>query len=48
MIGIFLNGQGGSLNPDAWSSTLPTSMGSNRTPIIDEDHLYNNKESWIE
>ncbi len=23
-------------------------MGGNRTPIIDEDHLYNNEPSWVE
>lgn len=46
--GMLFNGQGRPLNPDAWSSTLPASMGGNRTPIIDEDHLYDHKESWIE
>ena len=46
--GMMFNGQGRPLNPDAWSSTLPASMGGNRTPIIDEDHLYNNKPSWVE
>lgn len=46
--GMMFNGQGRPLNPDAWSSTLPASMGGNRTPIIDEDHLYNNTPSWIE
>ncbi|MEZ8286218.1 DNA cytosine methyltransferase [Vibrio splendidus] len=46
--GMLFNGQGRPLNPDAWSSTLPASMGGNRTPIIDEDHLYDGKESWVE
>lgn len=46
--GMLFNGQGRPLNPDAWSSTLPASMGGNRTPIIDEDHLYYNKPSWVE
>lgn len=46
--GMLFNGQGRPLNPDAWCSTLPASMGGNRTPIIDEDHLYDNKPSWIE
>ncbi|GLT15512.1 DNA cytosine methyltransferase [Vibrio algivorus] len=46
--GMLFNGQGRPLNPDAWSSTLPASMGGNRTPIIDEDHLYDNKEPWVE
>ncbi len=46
--GMLFNGQGRPLNPDGWSSTLPASMGGNRTPIIDEDHLYNNEPSWVE
>lgn len=46
--GMLFNGQGRPLNPDAWSSTLPASMGGNRTPIIDEDHLYEHKLSWVE
>ena len=46
--GMLFNGQGRPLNPDAWSSTLPASMGGNRTPIIDEEHLYNNATSWVE
>lgn len=46
--GMLFNGQGRPLNPDSWSSTLPASMGGNRTPIIDEEHLYYNKKSWVE
>lgn len=46
--GMLFNGQGRPLNPDGWSSTLPASMGGNRTPIIDEGHLYEYKESWVE
>lgn len=46
--GMLFNGQGRPLNPDAWSSTLPASMGGNRTPIIDEEHLYDGKKSWVE
>ncbi len=46
--GMLFNGQGRPLNPDTWSSTLPASMGGNRTPIIDEDHLYDNDPSWVE
>ncbi len=46
--GMLFNGQGRPLNPDSWSSTLPASMGGNRTPIIDEDHLYHHKKSWVE
>ncbi|MFM8333702.1 MAG: DNA cytosine methyltransferase [Candidatus Methylumidiphilus sp.] len=27
---------------------MPASMGGNRTPIIDEGHLYHGQESWVE
>lgn len=46
--GMLFNGQGRPLNPDAWSSTLPASMGGNRTPIVDEEHLYEHASSWVE
>jgi DNA (cytosine-5)-methyltransferase 1 len=46
--GMLFNGQGRPLNPDGWASTLPASMGGNRTPIIDNNHLYHGKESWVE
>ena len=46
--GMLFNGQGRPLNPDGWSSTLPASMGGNRTPIIDERHLFENEEGWVE
>lgn len=46
--GMLFNGQGRPLNPDSWCSTLPASMGGNRTPIIDEDHLYDDAPSWVE
>jgi DNA (cytosine-5)-methyltransferase 1 len=46
--GMLFNGQGRPINPDGWSSTLPASMGGNRTPIVDERHLYENKDSWVE
>ena len=32
---------------DGYCATLPASMGGNKTPIIDEDELYNKKESWV-
>jgi len=46
--GMLFNGQGRPLNPDGWASTLPASMGGNRTPIIDDNHLYYGKASWVE
>jgi len=46
--GMLFNGQGRPLNPDGWASTLPASMGGNRTPIIDNKHLYSSSDSWVE
>lgn len=46
--GMLFNGQGRPLNPDGWASTLPASMGGNRTPIIDNNHLYLGKKPWVE
>jgi DNA (cytosine-5)-methyltransferase 1 len=46
--GMLFNGQGRPLNPDGWASTLPASMGGNRTPIIDNNHLYHDDSSWVE
>lgn len=46
--GMLFNGQGRPLNPDGWASTLPASMGGNRTPIIDDNHLYDGEAPWIE
>ena len=46
--GMLFNGQGRPLNPEGQCSTLPATMGGNRTPIIDENHLFLGKESWVE
>ncbi|MEY3785990.1 MAG: (cytosine-5-)-methyltransferase [Pseudomonadota bacterium] len=46
--GMLFNGQGRPLNPDGWASTLPASMGGNRTPIIDNNHLYHGADAWVE
>ncbi len=46
--GMLFNGQGRPLNPDGWASTLPASMGGNRTPIIDDNHLHHGDPSWVE
>jgi len=46
--GMLFNGQGRPLNPDGWASTLPASMGGNRTPIIDDNHLYQGSAAWVE
>ena len=46
--GMLFNGQGRPLNPDGWASTLPASMGGNRTPIVDDNHLYDDESPWVE
>lgn len=46
--GMLFNGQGRPLNLDGYATTLPASMGGNRTPIIDNEALYKNKKPWIE
>jgi DNA (cytosine-5)-methyltransferase 1 len=45
--GMLFNGKGRPLNPDGLSATLTASMGGNRTPIIDDEHLHGG-ESWVE
>ena len=46
--GMLFNGQGRPLNSDGWASTLTASMGGNRTPIIDDNHLYHGGSAWVE
>lgn len=46
--GMLFNGQGRPLNLDGHASTLPASMGGNRTPIIDDAALYDNETPWVE
>ncbi|EGA91394.1 cytosine-specific methyltransferase [Planococcus donghaensis MPA1U2] len=46
--GMLFNGMGRPINIDEASNTLPASMGGNKTPIIDENLLYNRKgEDWV-
>lgn len=46
--GMLFNGQGRPLNLDGYASTLPATMGGNRTPIIDEEQLYGGLSPWVE
>ena len=46
--GMIFNGLGRPLRIDGYSATLPASMGGNKTPIIDEEELYNNAKPWVE
>lgn len=45
--GMLFNGQGRPLDLDGYASTLPASMGGNRTPIIDEEQLYGGSQPWV-
>lgn len=46
--GMMFNGLGRPLNTDGVSCTLPASMGGNKTPIVDEAHVFDGKPSWVE
>ena len=45
--GMLFNGQGRPLDADGYASTLPASMGGNRTPIVDEEQLYGDGSTWV-
>lgn len=45
--GMLFNGQGRPLDLDQPSSTLPASMGGNRTPIIDQEQLDSGCRPWV-
>lgn len=44
--GMLFNGQGRPMDPDQPAPTLPASMGGNRTPIVDQQHL-DGADPWI-
>ncbi len=46
--GMIFNGLGRPLRLEKYSATLPASMGGNKTPIVDENELYNNERPWVE
>lgn len=46
--GMLFNGAGRPLNPLGRSSTLPASMGGNKTPIVDEENIFQGKASYVE
>ena len=46
--GMIFNGLGRPLRLDSYSATLPASMGGNKTPIIDENELYNQAKPWVD
>ena len=46
--GMLFNGLGRPVKLDGYCATLPASMGGNKTPILDEEELYNNKPGWVQ
>lgn len=46
--GMIFNGAGRPIDANGYSNTLPASMGGNRTPIIDENQVFNGGGSWVE
>jgi DNA (cytosine-5)-methyltransferase 1 len=46
--GMIFNGAGRPIDPNGYANTLPASMGGNKTPIIDEAHIFDGKRSWVE
>ncbi|TGK94064.1 DNA cytosine methyltransferase [Leptospira brenneri] len=46
--GMLFNGLGRPVKLNGYCSTLPASMGGNKTPIIDEAELYEGEGSWVE
>lgn len=46
--GMLFNGLGRPIRLDGYCATLPASMGGNKTPIVDEEALYGNREPWVE
>ncbi|NVK27061.1 MAG: DNA cytosine methyltransferase [Flavobacteriia bacterium] len=46
--GMLFNGMGRPVRLDGYANTLPASMGGNKTPIVDELELYENKSGWVQ
>ncbi len=46
--GMLFNGLGRPIRIDGYSATLPASMGGNKTPIIDDNALYQKSRPWVE
>lgn len=46
--GMIFNGAGRPLPAQKWATTLPASMGGNKTPIIDEEEIFEGEPSFVE
>jgi DNA (cytosine-5)-methyltransferase 1 len=45
--GMLFNGAGRPIDANGISSTLPASMGGNKTPIVDEDQIFGKASSYV-
>ncbi|CAH7010215.1 Cytosine-specific methyltransferase [Vibrio chagasii] len=45
--GMLFNGAGRPINSSGLALTLPASMGGNKTPIVDEDEIFHQRESYV-
>lgn len=46
--GMLFNGAGRPISASGQASTLPASMGGNKTPIVDEAEIFDRQESFVE
>jgi DNA (cytosine-5)-methyltransferase 1 len=46
--GMLFNGAGRPIDPNGYANTLPASMGGNKTPMVDESQIFDNKKGWVE
>ena len=46
--GMLFNGAGRPLPVQKWSTTLPASMGGNKTPIVDDEEIFGGASNFIE
>ncbi|SOE17162.1 DNA (cytosine-5)-methyltransferase 1 [Hoeflea halophila] len=46
--GMLFNGAGRPLPSNKWATTLPASMGGNKTPIVDEAEIFDGQPSYVE
>tara|TARA_B100000787_G_scaffold166247_1_gene151171 strand:+ start:231 stop:1322 length:1092 start_codon:yes stop_codon:yes gene_type:complete len=45
--GMLFNGAGRPINPNGVALTLAASMGGNKTPIVDEEEIFNDRPSYV-
>ncbi|MGR9241363.1 DNA cytosine methyltransferase [Rhizobium leguminosarum] len=46
--GMLFNGAGRPLSAKGWATTLPASMGGNKTPIVDEREIFDGFDSFVQ